>query len=181
MNAGATQDQARTIRAWRVTLCALTACAAWFVPFVADADARRAGPRLDSSERAVVVEINRVRSQYGLPRLRTNHALNRSADFHTSDMLRANFFGHASSNGTSMESRLRRYRPSHRLGENLAYVPRKERRRGPRSVVQMWMNSSGHRAILLSPGFRRVGVGRRTGAFGNLRAVVYTADFASAR
>lgn len=161
---------------------AMAACAAWILPATDDAEAaRRAGPGLDRSERALIRAVNSVRAQHGLPRLRANRALSRSADFHTRDMLRANFFGHASSNGTPMARRVRRFRPSHTLGENLAYVPRRQRGHGPRSIVQMWMNSPGHRAILLSPAFRRIGVSRRSGAFGRMRAVVYTADFASAR
>jgi uncharacterized protein YkwD len=96
-------------------------------------------------------------------------------------MLRANFFGHASSNGTPFRQRVRRYRPASRLGETLAYVPRRQSRGATSRVVGMWMNSPGHRAMLLSPSFRRVGIGRRTGTFGRMRAVVYTADFASVR
>ena len=43
----------------------------------------------------------------------------------------------------------------------------------------MWMNSPGHRAILLSSSFRRVGIGKRTGDLGGDRACVVTADFGS--
>jgi uncharacterized protein YkwD len=43
------------------------------------------------------------------------------------------------------------------------------------------MNSPGHRAILLSSQYRRVGVGKRTGSLGSTRACVVTADFSSRR
>jgi uncharacterized protein YkwD len=43
----------------------------------------------------------------------------------------------------------------------------------------MWMNSPGHRAILLSGKFRRIGLAKRTGSLGGNRACVVTADFAS--
>lgn len=180
MNAGATHDQARTIRMLRLTLCALTACLVWIVPFNSDAHAA-SGARLDSHERGIVREINRVRAKHGLKRFKTLVSLSRSADFHSRDMIRANFFGHASSNGTPMPSRVRRYRRAKRIGENLAYVPTKQRRRGPRVIVRMWMNSTSHRQVLLSPSFRRIGLARRIGRLGGMRAVVYTADFASAR
>jgi uncharacterized protein YkwD len=41
------------------------------------------------------------------------------------------------------------------------------------------MNSPGHRAILLSSTYRRIGVGKRTGDYGGRRACMVTADFAS--
>ena len=181
MNAGALQYQARTNRAGGFFLCALAATAALFFQQTDDADARGGSPRLDRGERALVRAINDVRTEHGLPRLRPRRGLNRSADAHTRDMLRANFFGHASSNGQSMESRVRRYDPARTLGETLGYVPADQRGRRAAAIVQMWMNSSGHRATLLSPRFRRIGVGRRTGAIGGMRAAVYTADFASAK
>jgi uncharacterized protein YkwD len=45
----------------------------------------------------------------------------------------------------------------------------------------MWMNSPGHRAILLSATFRRIGLAKRTGNLGGTRACVVTADFGSRR
>ena len=34
----------------------------------------------------------------------------------------------------------------------------------PRTMVRLWMNSPGHRANILQPGFRRLGVGVAAGA-----------------
>lgn len=45
---------------------------------------------------------------------------------------------------------------------------------GPRRIVRMWMRSPGHRAIILSPRPRLVGIGARLDARG---AWVVTADF----
>jgi uncharacterized protein YkwD len=48
----------------------------------------------------------------------------------------------------------------------------------PSSVVKMWMASPEHRAILLSPAFRFVGIGRAQGTFlGHPGADVWTADW----
>ena len=58
-------------------------------------------------------------------------------------MLRADFFAHSSSNGTSPFDRIRRYRHSRAVGETLAYVP-KGGRTTARAVVKMWMNSPPH-------------------------------------
>jgi uncharacterized protein YkwD len=43
----------------------------------------------------------------------------------------------------------------------------------------MWMDSPGHRAILLSSSYRRIGVGKRVGSLGSSKACVVTADFSS--
>ena len=66
---------------------------------------------------------------------------------------------------------------SRRIGETIAMTTRCSARR----VVRMWLNSRPHRAVLLSRGFRRVGVGRRVGRLGARRACLVTADFASRR
>ena len=136
---------------------------------------------MDRVERGIVHRINAIRASYRLPSVRINRALARSADYHSADMLRANFFAHASSNGESFVSRVEHFRPSNRIGETLAYVPTVDPDRSAGRIVELWMNSPPHRAALLNRKFRRIGVSRRRGALGDLRVVVFTADFASAR
>ena len=43
----------------------------------------------------------------------------------------------------------------------------------------MWMNSPPHRAVLLAPAGRRIGVGKRRGKLGSARRAVFTADLTS--
>jgi uncharacterized protein YkwD len=147
----------------------------------ARAEAKADKSRLDRSERALVHEINKTRRAHGLRRLHRNRRLQRSADYHCWDMLQANFFAHASSNGTSFQNRVSRYTRKRRLGENLAYVPSQDARNAASQVVQMWLNSPAHRDALLSPSFSRIGIARRIGKWGDFRVAVYTADFASKR
>jgi uncharacterized protein YkwD len=123
--------------------------------------------------------MNQVRARHGLPALKSSRRLARAADGHSRDMLRHDFFSHASSDGTSFFRRVRSYARARRVGENLAMLP--GRRRAARKVVTMWLRSASHRQILLSRGFRRVGVGKRSGQLGGQRATVYTVDFASRR
>ena len=143
------------------------------------AHARGGKSRLDSVERQVIREVNRVRAAHGLHRLSKNRSLARSADYHCWDMLRRNFFAHSSSNGTSMDTRVRRYARATRIGENLAYVRRGRGRGMARQIVSMWMSSPAHQAVVLSPTFGKLGVARRNGTLGSMRVVVFTADFAS--
>ena len=164
----------RALLAWLIASLATVA-----LPTPDEAHAR-GGPRHDAVERGVIRNINEIRAQNGLAPVRGNRALARSADYHSRDMLRANFFAHASSNGQSFAQRVESFRPSDRIGETLAYVPTASPDRSARRIVDMWMNSPPHRASLLNPEFRRIGVSRRRGGLGNMRVVVFTADFASA-
>ena len=110
--------------------------------------------------------------------MRISARLASAADYHSWEMLDANYFDHPSRNGESFDRRVRRYAPHRALGETLAMLGGC-RRGSARQIVRMWMNSPGHRAILLSSKFRRIGVGRRTGTLGSSRVCLVTADFAS--
>jgi uncharacterized protein YkwD len=61
-----------------------------------------------------------------------------------------------------------------RVGENLAWAAGQARK-----IVGLWLNSPEHRANLLRPGYRTVGVGARKGTFDGVSgALVVTTDFA---
>ena len=134
---------------------------------------------LDGTERKVVKLVNRIRSRTGLRRLKASPTLTTAASVHTGDMLRSDFLGHASSDGTPMARRVRRYTGANWVGENVAAVTRKGST--ARRVVRMWMASPPHRAVLLSPSGRRIGVGKRAGRLGSAKLAVFTADLASRR
>lgn len=175
MHAGTMVARGFCMRAFAVTAVAV----AIVLPGAATAQARVGGKaKLDRVERRIIKKINRVRGQFALPRLRVNRALGRSADYHSWDMVRANFFAHTSANGTPFDARVRRFKRAKRVGETIAYT---RRGGGARQVVDMWMTSPSHRASLLDRGFRRIGVGRRKGRLGGARVVVFTADLSSAR
>ena len=144
-------------------------------PLISTAAAK---PSLDGRERAIVRAINRQRSQHGLSKLRSSRRLARAADFHSWEMLDADYFAHESRDGGPFDVRVRRYANHKALGETLAMLggcgPKAARR-----VVRMWMNSPGHRAILLSSSFRRIGLGKRIGDLHGSRACLVTADFGS--
>ena len=137
-----------------------------------------ANPRVDAKERAIVRAINRERARHDLAKVRSNRRLARAADFHSWEMLDADYFAHESRDGSPFHERVRRYVSYRTIGETLAMVGRCGKG-SARRIVRMWMNSPGHRAILLSSTFRRVGLGKRTGDYGGNRACMVTADFAS--
>ena len=137
--------------------------------------------RLDNRERAIVRGINAQRARYGLARVSMSKPLSRAADYHSWEMLDANYFAHESRNGGSFDARISRFTHKRALGETLAMLGGRCGRESARKIVRMWMNSAGHRAILLSSTYRRIGLGKRTGDLGGNRACVVTADFGSKR
>ena len=136
--------------------------------------------RLTSTEVAVVKLLNQSRAQYGLRALHVRTSLCRAARAHSRDMIRKGFFSHSSFNGESPAARVRRSGyalkgVSWRTGEVIAYGTGPAGT--PQAIVKGWLQSKAHRAILLDPRWRDVGVGRARGSFlGCTGATVFTVD-----
>jgi uncharacterized protein YkwD len=125
---------------------------------------------LTSSENSLLSAINAVRTSRGLAPVKVDYRLVRTARAHSADMLRRQYFAHG-----AFTARVRSSGAAGTVfGEDLAW--------GPVSaswVVSHWLTSPSHRAVLLRPGFRRVGIGAFQGTFaGHRGALVVTADFA---
>ena len=121
-------------------------------------------------EHAVLNGINQVRSSHGLRGLNYSGRLSAAAARHSRRQIRAGRLGHDI--GGSPLQRLSGG-GNRKVGETIALVSR----RNPGRVVSMWMNSGSHRAVLLTPGFRRVGIGAKRGRIAGSRGIVVTADF----
>ncbi|MBA2332450.1 MAG: CAP domain-containing protein [Actinobacteria bacterium] len=131
------------------------------------------GASLSSTETALLEAVNAARAVNGAPPLKVDHALVRAARAHTNTLIRTNVLTHG-----SFGSRLDSFgaRGPH-FGENLAWGTGSLS--SARSLVRAWLASPGHRANLLRPGFRRIGIGAQIGWFaGYSGATVVTADFA---
>jgi uncharacterized protein YkwD len=130
------------------------------------------------AEAAIVRQVNRVRREHGLHRVRSSPRLARVARRHSRDMLRLDQLTHSSSDGRSFTARLSATGHRRHVGEVLAWAPRGTRSPA-RTIVRMWLNSPTHRAVILDDGLRRIGVGRMYGAMGPAgRGHAITADFA---
>jgi uncharacterized protein YkwD len=149
--------------------------------FAVPAAATANSARLDQRERAIVRGINHQRAQQGLAPVHASGRLARAADYHSWEMLEANYFAHTSRDGGPFDERVRRYVNKRALGETLAMLGGGCGRGSAHRVVQMWMDSPPHRAILLSGTYRRVGIGKRAGSLGSTKACMVTADFSSKR
>jgi uncharacterized protein YkwD len=132
------------------------------------------GVRLTGREAALLNEINRVRTVHRLAPLRVDLSLQRAARSHTGEMIRTDSFAHGNFGGRLAQFRVQ----TSFAGENLAWASGDLA--APASLVEGWLDSPPHRAILLRPGFRRIGVGAAIGPFlGYSGATVVTADFAT--
>ena len=112
--------------------------------------------------RATLCELNRVRGRYHLGHLQLNKKLSRAARRHARDMARRNYFSHDTLGGGSFVDRIRHegyLRGAHTwyVGENLAWGTMGSSR--PHVIMQLWMNSPGHRANILNATFREIGIG----------------------
>lgn len=124
-----------------------------------------------AAEEEMLELLNRERQAAGLQPLRLDEQLREVARAHSREMFEAGYFGHVSPRTGTVADRVRaaggRFS---RVGENLAYAP----------TVGMahegLMNSPGHRANILEPGFTRVGIGV---VRSQLRGRMFTQVFAS--
>ena len=129
------------------------------------------------SEQQVLVLLNQIRQQHHLASLSVSAPLRTAARAHSLDMLRNAYFDHDSP-GESADARISRYLKSALTGENIAFGVGPLG--SPAALVAQWMRSPEHRAVILMPGLRRVGLGIALGTFGTRRnTVMATADFAS--
>ena len=132
-----------------------------------------AASRAAHSERALLAAMNRARTSRGLGAFRVDAHLRTAARAHSAEMLRYGYFGHG-----EFGRRLSSFGVSGPfVGENLAWG------KGIYSravvIVAEWLSSPEHRANLLRPGFRRVGIGSLAGRFaGQTGVLMVTADFA---
>jgi uncharacterized protein YkwD len=126
---------------------------------------------LSNSEASLLNTMNAVRKSHGLPALRVDFHLVRAARGHSADMMRRQYFAHGSVAGRVSAAGAR----GPVFGEDLAWA------QGITAwwVVNHWLASPSHRAVLLRPSFRRVGIGYAFGTFiGYGGSGVVTADFA---
>jgi len=133
----------------------------------------------DRVDAAIVCLLNRRRAEQGLPVLREQAQLDVAAERQAADIVRRRFWSHVNPDGRSAKDRILAtgYGPSLVVGENLAWGQNSEAT--PVEIVKRWMQSAGHRANILEPRYREIGIGVMMGAprpgVGN--AAVYATTF----
>lgn len=127
---------------------------------------------LSAQEQSLLAAINAARAAHGAPPLTLGTRLQRAADAHSAAMARSGSFTHG-----NWYRRLRAHGVRGRaLGETIAWGVGTDGT--AQAIVGMWLASPPHRATMLRPGFRRVGVGIAIGRMGGYPgASIATADF----
>jgi uncharacterized protein YkwD len=109
----------------------------------------------------MVDAVNAERAKHGLSPLTLNAQLSKSAQDYSVRMQQQDFFSHVSPDGGTFRDRNEAagYTNWQWMGENIAY--------GQASVSEVmkdWMNSAGHRANILEPRAKELGVGFANGS-----------------
>lgn len=114
---------------------------------------------------AVLCLVDRLRTKYGLRRVRPSMGLTVAALQHSNDMVQRRYFSHDGPGGDTFDVRIRRsgYVPRHRqfaLSEAMCW----EENATPRGLVRELRLSPRHRAILLDADQHDIGIGLTIGA-----------------
>lgn len=123
----------------------------------------------DAIRAAVLESVNRHREEARLPSLQKRSVLDVVAQRYADAMLAKGFYGHTGPDGSTVLDRVRAasYQPL-RVGENIA-----SGQTSAEQVMQGWMDSPEHRANILHPAFRELGVGVAAGEGPDGRYRVY--------
>ena len=172
---------AATTRRLRLTGAAVAIAATLAAPAAAQAcDNENANPHdvsVAASKRATICLLNDIRRDNGLRAFKVNRRLSLASQRHTNSMTARNFFEHGDFVGRIRSARYLRGARGWTVGENIAWGSWDYAT--PKSIVRGWMNSSGHRANILSSRYDEIGVGYSKGSITNkgANAAVITTDF----
>ena len=164
-----------------IGLLAIAAIAIGASPAAAACRGANAHPtkaRISTVDRATLCLLNAERRKRGLAPLRENSKLDRASLGHSRDMVRRKYFEHGDFAGRIKASGYLSGAFSYDIGENIAWGGGSYST--PKSIVNSWMHSPGHKANILSRSFREIGIGiargaPQRGAGGD--AATYTTDF----
>ncbi|WP_312091185.1 CAP domain-containing protein [Aminipila sp.] len=116
-----------------------------------------------SYEQQVADLVNQERAKAGLAPVTLNTKLSGVAEKKAEDMRDKNYLSHTSPTYGSPFDMMKQFGVTYSAaGENIA-----KGQKTPQSVMDAWMNSSGHRANILSSNYDQIGVGYVTDSNGN--------------
>ncbi|MES1246884.1 MAG: CAP domain-containing protein [Actinomycetota bacterium] len=170
------------MRAARIVV-GVIAAAALLVPAAAAAP-QRSAVALTPLESGVLVDINAFRRAHHLSPLKLNAKLGAAAMQHTQEMAADGYFAHESHDGSLFWKRIQSFYGSTpwrywSVGENLLWSSPDVT---PAKALQMWLASPEHRANLMNPHWREIGVAAvhvaaAPGVFKDLDVTIVTTDF----
>ena len=143
----------------------------------ASSDARPGTVSPRTYTRAVECLVNAQRAGAGLGALNHDRRLARAARRFSSSMVRQGFFDHVSPDGSTLSARAHAAGYAGvTLGETIGWGAGELAT--PAAIVQAWMESPPHHAILMSGAFDRIGLGAALGSPEGIgQSATVTADF----
>lgn len=112
-------------------------------------------------EQAIFARVNQERAAAGLPALSYNNTMQHYARLKSKDMGDRGYFDHTNPEGKLITEQMKADGVSYKAwGENIAYISGVSgNAKLATQFMDNWMNSSGHRANILSSNFSSIGVG----------------------
>ncbi|MGG7059573.1 CAP domain-containing protein [Clostridium tertium] len=112
-------------------------------------------------EQAIFQRVNQERTAAGLPALSYNTTMEHYARIKSKDMGDNGYFSHEDQQGNLITVQMKADGVSYRAwGENIAYIQgMNDNSALATKFMDNWMNSSGHRANILSTNFSSIGIG----------------------
>ena len=167
-----------------IVACAAVAALVVVVAPVASSASSRPRASLSALETGVLQQLNAIRAQHGLVALKLSSDLTASAAQHSAEMGADGYFEHNSVDGTPFWKRIQHWYASNgygywSVGENLLWSSPDV---DPKGALTLWMNSPEHRANILAPRWREIGISaahlaQAGGAYQNLPVTIITTDF----
>jgi uncharacterized protein YkwD len=145
------------------------------------ADIVPAADNLPAIGQATLCLLNEQRAEHGMKSLRTNTRLGSASISYSQRMVAQAFFSHEAPDGTTLVQRLTSVGyldggDDWVVGENIGWG--QGPLSTPRSMVEAWMNSAGHRRNILSGDYAEIGLGLALGTPEDATwGATYTTDF----
>ena len=177
-------DNSYVLKSVSIRLLCICALGAALCAPVAGASTQHSVVTLSSLNAGVLAQLNVIRTEHHLARLKVNVGLTKSAAEHSTEMTEDGYFAHTSAGGGAFWKRLLQYYPqlpmkSWAVGENLLWT---SGTLNPQQALALWMASPEHRANILNPTWRDIGVSSVSatdapGTYDGQNVIVITTDF----
>jgi uncharacterized protein YkwD len=150
----------------------------------ASAANRTPAAALSPLESGVLADINAFRAEHHLAKLRLSTPLDEAARAHSRQMAQDGYFAHDSADGSAFWRRVQSFYRSSlwrywSVGENLLWSSPDV---SASAALEMWLASPEHRANLMNPRWREIGVSavhvaHAPGVYHGLDVTIVTTDF----
>ena len=154
------------------------------LPAAATSSPSHSSVALSSLESGVLQQLNAIRVEHHLVPLKLSSRLTVASRQHSTEMGEDGYFDHSSHDGTAFWKRIDHWYSQTgfrywSVGENLLWSsPNVD----PSRALDLWMHSPEHRANILAPQWREIGVSAAhfaaaPGTYGGLPVTIITTDF----